>query len=107
MNAPAARTSGAPPVFLGDELSAAGFRLAGAVTRTPAAGEEAALFEWARQQAPLVLVTAEVAARLPGELLARALAAVAPLVLVVPDARGQAQPPDLAQALRRQLGMEV
>lgn len=109
------RTGGAPdtasrpgqaPVFLGDELSAAGFRLGGARTRTPAPGEEAALLEWARQQAPLVLITPEVAARLPAEQLARALAATAPLVLIVPDVRGREQPPDLTLALRRQLGME-
>jgi len=110
-----ARSAGAPdvtappdhaPVFLGDELSAAGFRLGGALARSPAPGEEAALFEWARQQSPLVLLTPAVAARLPAEQLARALAATAPLVLIVPDVRGREQPPDLTQALRRQLGME-
>jgi len=98
--------SGSAPVFLGDELSAAGFRLGGALARSPGPGEEAALFEWARQQAPLVLITPAVADRLPPEQLARALAATAPLVLIVPDVREREQPPDLTQALRRQLGME-
>lgn len=97
---------GPAPVFLGDELSAAGFRLGGALTRTPAAGEEAAMFEWARQRAPLVLITPAVAERLPAGQLARALAVTTPLVLIVPDVRGREQPPDLTQALRRQLGME-
>jgi len=98
--------AGAAPVFLGDELSAAGFRLGGALARTPAHGDEAAVFEWARQQSPLVLLTPAVAARLPAEQLARALAATTPLVLIVLDVRGREQPPDLTQALRRQLGME-
>lgn len=97
---------GSAPVFLGDELSAAGFRLGGMLARSPAPGEEAALFEWARQQAPLVLITPAVADRLPVAELTRALAATTPLVLVVPDVRGREQPPDLTQTLRRQLGME-
>lgn len=94
------------PVFLGDELSAAGYRLAGAVVRTPGAGEEASFFEWARREAPIVLVTAAIAARLPSGLLARAYAAGQPPVLVVPDVRRRTAPPDLARRVRRQLGME-
>jgi len=94
------------PVFLGDEVSAAGWRLGGADAHTPAAGEEQALFEWACLSASLVLVTAEVAARLPPDLLARAVAAGLPPVLVVPDVRGHVAPPDLAARVRRQLGME-
>ena len=96
-----------PVLFLGDELSAAGFRLGGIEARTPPAGEEAAYFEQARQEAPFVLVTAEVAERLPPALLARALGAGRPLVAVLPDVRGRMAPPDLAAALRRQLGMEA
>ena len=97
----------AAPVFLGDQVSAAGYRLGGAVVRTPCPGEEVSLFEWACRMAPLVLVTAEVAAHLPHALLARAFAAGQPLVLIVPDVRGRATPPDLATVLRRQLGMET
>jgi vacuolar-type H+-ATPase subunit F/Vma7 len=94
------------PIFIGDELSAAGYRLGGAVVHLPAPGREAASFEWARQQAPLVVITAEVAARLPPALLSQALVAARPPVLIVPDVRGRVAPPDLAHALRRQLGME-
>jgi len=96
----------AAPVFLGDEVSAAGYRLGGAIVRTPVKGEEASFFEWARREAPLVLVTAEVATRLPPGLLARAFAAGQPLVLIVPDVRRRVAPPDLARSVRRQLGME-
>ena len=54
------------PVYLGDEVSAAGYRLAGALVRTPRAGEEAAALAWALTQAPLVLVTTAVAAGIGG-----------------------------------------
>jgi vacuolar-type H+-ATPase subunit F/Vma7 len=96
-----------PALFLGDELSAAGFRLGGIDTRTPPAGEEAAYFERARQEALFVLITADLAARLPPAVLQQALNAGRPLVAVLPDVRGRTAPPDLAAALRRQLGMEA
>ena len=48
----------AAPVYLGDEVSAAGFRLAGALVRTPPPGDETAALARARAQAPLVLVSA-------------------------------------------------
>ncbi len=94
-------------VFLGDEVSAAGFRLAGATVRTPPPGEEASFLDLARREAPLVLVTAEIAARIPASTLGRALVATAPLVLVVPDVRGRVALPDLGQRVRAQLGIEA
>lgn len=95
------------PVFIGDELSAAGFRLAGAVVRTPLPGEEMPLLEWARRETSLVLITTEVAARIAPSIMNRALAAPMPLVLVVPDVCGRQVPPDLGRAVRTQLGMET
>ena len=95
------------PVYLGDEISAAGYRLAGAQVRTPAPGEEAAALAWARAQAPLVLVSAALAVRLGDALLRPALLALAPLVLIVPDLQGEAPLPDLAARLRTQLGLET
>jgi vacuolar-type H+-ATPase subunit F/Vma7 len=97
----------AAPVFIGDELSAAGFRLAGAVVRTPPAEEAAAVFEQARREAPLVVITAEFAAAIARAQLVRALAAPRPLVLVVPDVRARRLPANVAQELRRELGMEA
>ncbi|MEW5708404.1 V-type ATP synthase subunit F [Pelomicrobium sp. G1] len=94
------------PIFIGDEVSAAGFRLAGLLARTPPPGEEAPLFESALGETSLVLVTAEVAARIPTPLLSRALAGPLPLVLVIPDVRGRRAPLDLGRAMRLQLGME-
>jgi hypothetical protein len=54
-----------------------------------------------------VLITADLAARLPPAVLQQALNAGRPLVAVLPDVRGRTVPPDLAAALRRQLGMET
>jgi vacuolar-type H+-ATPase subunit F/Vma7 len=95
------------PVYLGDELSAAGYRLAGALVRTPRAGEEAAALAWARTQAPLVLLSAPVAAGIAEAVLRNALSALAPLVLIVPDLQGDVPLPDLAARLRGQLGLEA
>lgn len=94
------------PIFLGDEVSAAGFRLAGIVARTPPPGEEVLFFASALTETPLVLVGTEVASRLPTSLLSPVLAGPLPLVLVIPDVRGRRSPPDLGRAVRLQLGME-
>ena len=97
----------AAPVYLGDAVSAAGYRLAGALVRTPRAGDEAAALAWARLQAPLVLVSAAVAAAINEALLRAALSALTPLVLIVPDLQGEVALPDLAARLRGQLGLEA
>ncbi len=94
------------PVYLGDETSAAGYRLAGARVRTPAGGEEAAALAWARACAPLVLVSAAVAAGIGAATLRSALQARQPLLLLVPDPTGSVPLPDLAERLRAQLGSE-
>jgi vacuolar-type H+-ATPase subunit F/Vma7 len=95
------------PIYIGDEVSAAGYRLAGAIVRTPRAGEEAATLDWARALAPLVLVSAPVAAAIAETTLRTALSAPSPLLLVVPDLQGQVPLPDLAARLRAQLGLEA
>jgi len=95
------------PIYLGDEVSASGYRLSGAQVRTPERGSEAQALAWARGEAPLVLVSAAVAAALPAAVLSAALEALAPLVLVVPDRAGRAAMPDLAARLREQLGLQA
>lgn len=93
------------PVYLGDEASAAGYRLAGVRVRVPATGEETTALAQARAEAPLVLLSAAVAARIP-EATLRAAQADLPLLLVVDDLVGGIEAPDLTQRIRRQLGME-
>jgi vacuolar-type H+-ATPase subunit F/Vma7 len=94
------------PFYIGDEVSAAGYRLAGARVEVPEAGGESTALAAARAAAPLVLVSAAVAARIPERALRDALAALAPLTLIVPDLRGEAAIPDVAARLRHQLGLE-
>jgi vacuolar-type H+-ATPase subunit F/Vma7 len=95
------------PIYLGDEVSAAGYRLAGAQVRVPAPHEASAAFEEACAWAPLVFVSAAVAVNIDAAQLRVALTALQPLVLIVPDAQGEASRPDLAARLRGQLGMEA
>ena len=95
----------AAPLFIGDELAAAGYRLAGAKVLVPKAGEEAQALATALGGACLVLISADVAQRLPASLLAEASAALRPLLLVVPATQAQASRPDIAQRLRAQLGL--
>jgi len=95
------------PAYIGDELSAAGYRLAGAQVIMPAEGEATAALDEARACAPLVLVSAAVAARIDAAQLRAAMMALQPLVLIVPDAQGEVTLPDLAARLRGQLGMEA
>ena len=96
----------AAPIYLGDEVSGAGFRLAGLTARVPPRGDETTALASARAEAPLVLVAASVAARIAERELRAATAALAPLVLIVPDLDGGTPVPDLARRLRRQLGLE-
>jgi hypothetical protein len=95
------------PVYIGDEISAAGWRLAGARVAMPGPGEETAALNAACAGAPLVLVSAAVAARMDAAALAAAGSALAPLVLVVPDPQGEVALPDLAARLRSQLGLDA
>lgn len=102
---PAQATDLSLPVFIGDEVSAAGFRLAGLQVLSPAADAVTQAVEEAAREAPLVLVSAPVAARLPADLLDRLLGAPGSQVVVVPDVRGDTALPDLAARVRRQLGV--
>ena len=94
-----------PPVFIGDEVTAAGFRLAGADTWAPEAGAEEAQLRRAADVADLVLVTAAFAAALPEATVRKLLAAPRPLLVVVEDARGEVPLPDVAERLRKQVGV--
>lgn len=91
--------------FIGDEVTAAGFRLAGAESRVPAAGRVADAFMEALERADLVLITAERAAELDARELGRAVRSAAPFVLVVPDAVSRKGAPDLGDAVDRVLGI--
>jgi vacuolar-type H+-ATPase subunit F/Vma7 len=91
--------------FVGDALSALGFRLAGVDCHTPEPGEVAALVRELAERVELILLTAERAREVPAGLLAELEMAEWPLVLVIPDVRRRHLPADRAAVLRRQLGM--
>ena len=98
----------ASPVYLGDELGATGYRLAGAESFVVASHDEleerlAAVLDGA----PLILLGAGAAQWLPTARLQALLRGLRPLVVVVPDFTGNAAPPDLADWLRSQLGMKA
>lgn len=94
-------------VFIGDELTATGFRLAGIETFVP--GEHvmaAAILAQARKTAGLVIITAATARTIPADELDAALSAESPIVAVVPDVLLRTHPPDVAKRLRAMLGIE-
>lgn len=95
----------APVVFIGPEVAASGWRLAGVETVDPAPGAESAALTTARQRAWMVLVCASVLERVDPVVWREARAATAPLLLVVPDLQGRAPQPDIAGRLRSQLGL--
>ncbi len=91
--------------FIGDEVTAAGFRLAGAQVHSPPVQEIPTLFRSLREHSELLILTAEAAANVPEALMQQTTAAGKPLLLVLPDARYRSRPVDLAALLRTQLGM--
>ena len=93
------------PVYIGDEVSACGYRLAGLETHVPADNNLPAELDSIIRDAALVLLSADIAGRLPDDQRERLLARVKPAVVVVPDVRGHAQLADMATRLRKQLGV--
>lgn len=93
------------PIFIGDEISAAGFRLAGLQIRTPMANELPNLLTWACANTSLLLITAEYATMLPTAEKHRLLRQEMPLVVLLPDVRAKTALPDLVTEIRAQLGV--
>jgi vacuolar-type H+-ATPase subunit F/Vma7 len=97
------------PEFIGDEVSAAGYRLCGLlVTITdPAitADQLRPLIRQACARASLVLIGSDTASRLHTTELDTLLATIEPAVLIVPDIRCHQAVPDLATRLHAQLGI--
>ena len=97
----------AAPVFIGDETSAAGFRLAGFEIEMPPPGEAGEALARARKQSPLVLITALCARDIPARELDDAMRATAPLLLVVPDINATVEPSGMEASIRQVLGIEA
>lgn len=93
------------PVFIGDEVSAAGFRLAGVRIRTPLAEELPAVLSWARKNTSLILITAEFLQKLEKSAQQQLVSQLEPPVAVIPDVRNSVPVADLATQLRSHLGV--
>jgi vacuolar-type H+-ATPase subunit F/Vma7 len=93
-------------VFIGDEVTAAGFRLTGIDTVVPEPDSAGEALRVARKSAGLVIMTADLARHVPVDELDAALIAETPPVAIIPDALVRAPVPDLASQLRRVLGIE-
>jgi vacuolar-type H+-ATPase subunit F/Vma7 len=94
-------------VILSDEITALGWRLAGA---RPLIANEHSIQERlaeARRGADLVLITADLAKRLPDTVLNAALLAEKPLMALVSGLPGGDEPPDLEQEVKHVLGITV
>lgn len=95
------------PVFIGDEVTAAGYRLAGAVAYSPGDDDLADVFRRALQEADLILLEVDYARRLPAAEINAAQRALRPRLFVVPDIRGRERMRDLFHRLHAQLGVNV
>lgn len=93
------------PAFIGDEISALAYRLAGAQVRTPPSHEVETALRWAQRHSSLVLLSSEYAQHIPAPELERLLSNVSPPVVLVPDLLGRVSLENLAERLRRQLGV--
>ena len=91
--------------FIGDEVSAAGYRLCGIDVRITDGGDVISLIRRASERASLVLVSSSAVQDLNSAELDALLAGIEPVVLVVPDVRGLHEIPDIVSRVHRQLGM--
>jgi len=88
-----------------DELTAVGWRLAGARVAIATAADVEERFQQALTSAELVMITAALAARVSAPLLEAALLSFPPLTVIIADLRRSAELPDLELEARRALGV--
>ncbi len=93
-------------VVIADEVTCAGFRLAGVDTRSPPPEDAVEAFASARAAAEVVIMTAEYARHLPEAMLKKALTAERPAFAVIPDIRERERPENLPAKIRATLGIE-
>lgn len=95
------------PIYIGDEASAAGFRLAGLLTFSPSDEQLPGAFRRALRETDLLLIEVNYARRLPEQEVREAVEALAPLVLIVPDLLSRTPMRDLDQRLYGELGIRL
>ena len=95
------------PIYIGDELSAAGYRLAGMRVHSPGPDDVLEVFRRAREETELLLLSVEKARQLPAAELNQALCELTPQIIIVPDIRQRLQMRDLPTRIRTELGVKV
>lgn len=91
--------------FIGDEVSAAGYRLCGIEAHVAAGDNALSLIKKSCERASLVLVSSSTLQYIRSEDLDGLLANIQPPVLIVPDVRGMKDVPDVASRVNKQLGL--
>lgn len=91
--------------FIGDEVSAAGYRLCGIDVHIADRHNALSLIKQACESASLVLIGSSTAQYLQARELDGLMENITPPVLVVPDVAGTQAVPDIATLIRKQLGM--
>ena len=92
-------------MVVADELTAVGWRLAGARVSIATAADVEERFQQALTSAELVMITAPLAARVSAPLLEAALLSFPPLTVIIGDLRRTQELPDLEIEARRALGV--
>lgn len=95
----------ARPLFIGDEISATGYRLAGIDVQIPRTEDVSQLLQKVAASASLIIITAEYMSKLSKNEQQRYLTQEDPVVVVVPDIRAQIPLENIAVKLRKQLGL--
>ena len=91
--------------YIGDEVSAAGYRLCGVHAHLVEGQNAISLIRQACERASLVLVGSSVVQHLTATEVDSMLASISPPVLIVPDFSGGHVVPDIASRIHKQLGM--
>ncbi len=94
-------------IFLGDELTATGFRIAGVEVVVATPQDAASALADARRRARFVLIGADLARHISAAGLDAAMLAPEPIVTVIADIRDTVAPTDLTRSLKTTLGIET
>ena len=91
--------------FIGDEITAAGYRLCGVEVHIADRDNALSLIKQACESASLVLVSSSTAQYLTTGDRAMLMEKITPAVVIVPDIAAKQAVPDIATMIHKQLGM--
>lgn len=94
-------------VVISDRLTAAGFRLAGMSAQVTGPDQVRERFRQALTQEYPILITAEMAARIPLAELEQAVRRARPPVALITDLSGHLEAPDMTAKVRHALGVDT